>query len=47
MHNALAKIYIDTNRNADDFLKSNAFYDSATVGTMGFAMYSPMGFPIP
>merc|ERR1719163_2598005 len=32
LHNALAKIYIDTNRDADTFLKSNAFYDSATVG---------------
>merc|ERR1719197_2308260 len=32
LHNALAKVYIDTNRNADDFLKTNAFYDSATVG---------------
>jgi clathrin heavy chain len=32
LHNALAKIYIDTNRDADTFLKSNAFYDSLTVG---------------
>jgi len=32
LHNALAKIYIDTNRDADSFLKTNAFYDSATVG---------------
>jgi len=32
LHNALAKIYIDTNRDADAFLKSNAFYDSATIG---------------
>merc|ERR1719262_1352866 len=32
LHNALAMIYIDTNRDADAFLKSNAFYDSATVG---------------
>jgi clathrin heavy chain len=32
LHNALAKIYIDTNRDADTFLKTNAFYDSATVG---------------
>jgi len=32
LHNALAKIYIDTNRDADTFLKNNAFYDSMTVG---------------
>eukprot|EP00746_Dinoflagellata_sp_MGD_P128868 gnl/MRDRNA2_/MRDRNA2_63153_c0_seq1.p1 gnl/MRDRNA2_/MRDRNA2_63153_c0~~gnl/MRDRNA2_/MRDRNA2_63153_c0_seq1.p1 ORF type:complete len:1693 (+),score=391.73 gnl/MRDRNA2_/MRDRNA2_63153_c0_seq1:1-5079(+) len=32
LHNALAKIYIDTNRDPESFLKSNAFYDSAVVG---------------
>jgi clathrin heavy chain len=32
LHNALAKIYIDTNRDPEVFLKSNAFYDSAVVG---------------
>lgn len=32
LHNALAKIYIDTNRDPDSFLKRNAFYDSAVVG---------------
>eukprot|EP00746_Dinoflagellata_sp_MGD_P067668 gnl/MRDRNA2_/MRDRNA2_27935_c0_seq2.p1 gnl/MRDRNA2_/MRDRNA2_27935_c0~~gnl/MRDRNA2_/MRDRNA2_27935_c0_seq2.p1 ORF type:complete len:1218 (-),score=298.35 gnl/MRDRNA2_/MRDRNA2_27935_c0_seq2:236-3889(-) len=32
LHNALAKIYIDTNRDPESFLKSNAFYDSAAVG---------------
>merc|ERR1712151_629987 len=31
-HNGIAKIYIDTNRDAENFLKSNAFYDSMTVG---------------
>jgi len=32
LHNGIAKIYIDTNRDPETFLKSNAFYDSATVG---------------
>merc|ERR1719428_2099656 len=32
LHNAMAKIYIDTNRNPEEFLKTNAFYDSASVG---------------
>ncbi len=32
LHNALAKIYIDTNRDPENFLKNNAFYDSAVVG---------------
>mmetsp|Transcript_30328 Transcript_30328/g.70760 ORF Transcript_30328/g.70760 Transcript_30328/m.70760 type:complete len:1710 (-) Transcript_30328:179-5308(-) len=32
LHNAIAKIYIDTNRDPEAFLKNNAFYDSATVG---------------
>ncbi|CDJ48748.1 clathrin heavy chain, putative [Eimeria brunetti] len=32
VHNALAKIFIDTNRDAENFLKTNAFYDSMEVG---------------
>merc|ERR1719460_3481763 len=32
LHNAMAKIYIDTNRDPENFLKTNAFYDSAAVG---------------
>ncbi|KAL8442304.1 hypothetical protein Emag_006547 [Eimeria magna] len=32
VHNALAKIFIDTNRDAETFLKTNAFYDSMEVG---------------
>merc|ERR550514_1101909 len=32
LHNALAKIYIDTNRDPEAFLKNNAFYDSVVVG---------------
>jgi len=32
LHNGIAKIYIDTNREPETFLKNNAFYDSATVG---------------
>jgi len=31
-HNALAKIYIDSNNNPERFLKENAFYDSKVVG---------------
>ncbi|XP_049342195.1 clathrin heavy chain 1 isoform X2 [Astyanax mexicanus] len=31
-HNALAKIYIDSNNNAERFLRENPHYDSATVG---------------
>eukprot|EP00043_Microstomoeca_roanoka_P006604 m.64179 g.64179 ORF g.64179 m.64179 type:complete len:1667 (-) comp13482_c1_seq1:229-5229(-) len=31
-HNALAKIYIDANNNADRFLRENQFYDSSVVG---------------
>ena len=31
-HNALAKIYIDSNNNAERFLKENQFYDSLVVG---------------
>lgn len=31
-HNALAKIYIDSNNNPERFLKENAFYDSRVVG---------------
>jgi len=32
VHNALAKIYIDSNRNAPAFLKENQFYDSLVIG---------------
>jgi clathrin heavy chain len=31
-HNAVAKIYIDSNNNAERFLKENAYYDSKVVG---------------
>ncbi|XP_014667188.1 PREDICTED: clathrin heavy chain 1-like isoform X2 [Priapulus caudatus] len=31
-HNALAKIYIDMNNNAERFLRENKYYDSAVVG---------------
>ncbi|KAL3315064.1 hypothetical protein Ciccas_006307 [Cichlidogyrus casuarinus] len=31
-HNALAKIYIDSNNNPDRFLKENQYYDSRVVG---------------
>eukprot|EP00055_Hartaetosiga_balthica_P005740 m.17283 g.17283 ORF g.17283 m.17283 type:complete len:1668 (+) comp4760_c0_seq1:19-5022(+) len=31
-HNALAKIYIDANTNAERFLKENQFYDSGIIG---------------
>ncbi|KAF3851318.1 hypothetical protein F7725_013090 [Dissostichus mawsoni] len=31
-HNALAKIYIDSNNTPERFLKENTFYDSAVVG---------------
>lgn len=31
-HNALAKIYIDSNNNPERFLKENLFYDSRVVG---------------
>jgi len=31
-HNALAKIYIDSNNNPERFLRENQFYDSAVVG---------------
>ncbi len=31
-HNALAKIYIDSNNDAERFLKENQFYDSRVVG---------------
>lgn len=31
-HNALAKIYIDSNNNPERFLKENQFYDSHVVG---------------
>ena len=32
LHNALAKICIDMNRDPEHFLKTNAFYDSKVVG---------------
>jgi clathrin heavy chain len=32
LHNALAKIYIDLNNNAEQFLKTNQFYDPRVVG---------------
>jgi clathrin heavy chain len=32
VHNALAKIYIDANNNAEKFLKDNPYYDSKAVG---------------
>jgi clathrin heavy chain len=32
LHNALAKIYIDTGNNAEEFLRNNQFYDSRVVG---------------
>ncbi len=31
-HNALAKIYIDSNNNPERFLRENQFYDSNVVG---------------
>ena len=31
-HNALAKIYIDSNNNPERFLRENQFYDSKVVG---------------
>eukprot|EP00826_Nyctotherus_ovalis_P063458 TRINITY_DN9308_c0_g1_i4.p1 TRINITY_DN9308_c0_g1~~TRINITY_DN9308_c0_g1_i4.p1 ORF type:complete len:1164 (-),score=418.77 TRINITY_DN9308_c0_g1_i4:12-3503(-) len=32
LHTALAKIYVDTNKDADNFLVNNAFYDPKVVG---------------
>ena len=32
VHNGLAKIYVDTNNNATNFLTTNKYYDSAVVG---------------
>ncbi|KAF9584414.1 hypothetical protein BGW38_006556 [Lunasporangiospora selenospora] len=32
VYNAIAKIYIDSNNNPEPFLKSNAYYDSRTIG---------------
>ncbi|CAF5190913.1 unnamed protein product, partial [Rotaria magnacalcarata] len=32
VHNALAKIYIDSNSNPEKFLRENAYYDSRVVG---------------
>lgn len=31
-HNALAKIYIDSNNNPERYLRENQFYDSRVVG---------------
>lgn len=31
-HNALAKIYIDSNNNPERYLRENQFYDSHVVG---------------
>ena len=31
-HNALAKIYIDSNNNPERFLRENPYYDSRVVG---------------
>jgi hypothetical protein len=31
-HNALAKIYIDSNNNPERYLKENQYYDSKTIG---------------
>lgn len=31
-HNALAKIYIDSNNNPERFLRENPYYDSCVVG---------------
>jgi len=31
-HNALAKIYIDSNNNPERFLRENQYYDSRVVG---------------
>lgn len=31
-HNALAKVYIDSNNNPERFLRENQFYDSRVVG---------------
>ena len=33
-HNALAKIYIDSNNNPERFLKENAYYDSRVSSVM-------------
>ena len=32
LHNGIVMIYIDTHRDPEQFLKTNAFYDSASVG---------------
>jgi clathrin heavy chain len=32
VYNALAKIYVDSNNNAEAFLKENQFYDSHVMG---------------
>ena len=33
LHNALAKIYVDANSGAEQFLSTNEFYDALTIGT--------------
>ena len=33
-HNAMAKIYIDSNNNPDRFLRENPYYDSRVVGKL-------------
>merc|ERR1711963_413507 len=38
-HNALAKIYIDSNNNPERFLKENQYYDSKVVGRYGNTIY--------
>jgi clathrin heavy chain len=32
IHNAMAKIKVDTNQNPQQFLKTNKFYDAKVVG---------------
>jgi len=32
LHNALRRIYIDTNNNPEDFLRNNNFYDPLVIG---------------
>ena len=44
-HNALAKIYIDSNNNPERFLKENQYYDSKVVGRYGNTMGRIQHFP--
>jgi clathrin heavy chain len=52
-HNALAKIYIDLNREPEKFLNTNTFYDSRVVGKycenrdphLAFLIYKRGTFP--